>query len=647
MMGVRSVECRVRSIGWIVATTALMLAAMPSLADRKAEIDWRSDPLMIANVTVSGRTLTLEQVCRQLSRQTSAQFYVDRRYAGASVTLHIRSAKLETVMTCVEEITRLQWRLVDDMFFLTSNARGTAVVRWNERYQEARKTQLAKTTENRLQEWLYETMPFPPSFDAEWELTPLQREQIAYGNALSIFTMTPPQIGWLNYALRAKGFRTTDDAPPTDLLVREAPDLTARLNAVMIIDSPQGTLIVEKPLSAPEPRTADARPVKPVKTTDVAVDPQEPPKETALGGRLSGIWITDEKPTALSRLLRAAKARGFHDVFVPVLSRGQAIYPSKVLQPGVDRPVGEDRLSVIVETADRLGMRVHAVLDATLWGDATHPAPQPARYVAAQDRNLLDRTYSEQAQWQQGELAAMEADTDARNLPQADKSVYLCPASSQTARLLKAVAKEIASNYKVAGVCIDRLEYPRSAPFVVNGRDMTPPFGYTIEVRKEMIRAHQIDPIDIDPEGVRSPADLEAQALWDKFRRGKLTGLIAEVSATLKAINPDAVCSVTLDPESDAQSPGHWSQVDGVDALLPTVRSDTEEESDVQTVNALYAAVSKYAAVVPVLHGGEGEGLADLVASIGAQEHDKGWILRGSMTELTKALEGLPADSGK
>lgn len=633
----RSVECRV----WSLAVLFLLLA-VPSFADRKGETDWRTDPIMIANVTISGRTVTLKEVCRQFERQTSVEFYVDRRFAETPIAMHLRSAKLETAMTCIEEVTGLQWRLIDDMFLLTEDARGAAVVRWNERYAEARKSQVARTTESGVQQWLYDMMPFPPSFDPVWNLTPIQREQIAYQNALNVATMTLPQLDWLNYALLSRGFYSADVRIPTDLLVQKAPNLEVRMNTAMVIESPQGILLVEKPLTAPEPQTEQPPPI-PEKAEVLTVTEKKPVEKTALKDGLEGIWFTDEKPSDLDVLLDTARARNFKHVFVPVLSRGQAMYPSQALYPDSLVPEQPDRLKAVIDAAKQRGMKAYAVLDSTLWGDATHPIPGAANRPIVHDRNLLDRTYAEQAQWQQSELAALSGDPTAVITP-ADKSVYLCPASSQTARLVKAVAEEIARKYDVAGICLDRLDYPQSPPFVVNGRDMTVPFGFTIEVRKEMIRAHQIDPIDIDPE---EASDVEAKALWDKFRRGKLTGLVSEVCAAFKEIKPDGICAVTLNAESDAQSPAHWAQLADVDAVMPTVNMDASipgsmaEHADMRATNVLYTAVSKYSAVVPAMdvHGSTPRTFIGFEVDPAAPQ--KGWMLRGNSADLVKTLEML------
>lgn len=642
----RSDNCR-RLSGSVLPTALTVLLALASLsssADRKSELDWRSDPMMISLVSVSGRAISLSDICDRLDRQTSAEFHVDRRFAESAISIQASDVRLETVMTCVEEVTGLQWRLVDDIFFLTEEARGTAVVRWEERHREARKTEIARTVKTAVREWLYDTMPFPPSFDPVWELTPLQREQIAYDGALTVATMTPPQLEWLNFALLSTGFRPGETWIPTNLLLTQAPHLGISMTAAMMIDSPSGMFIVESPLTPPLAKPDDNQTPPEEEPRTVSVHMGEPTKETSLPDHLFGIWLTDEQPSDLAALFKTAKERGFENVFVPVIRRGQAIYPSRALTIGEPESEDEDRLASLIREAYEQGMKVHAVLDATLWGDAEHPAPPSTRFRAVEDRNLLDRTYEEQSKWQQSASAELNPNTAiAESL---DTEVYLCPASSQTARLLRSVVREIASKYDIAGICLDRVEYPRSGPFVVNGRDMSAPFGYTVEVRKEMIRAHQVDPIDVDPEGARSPEDLEAQAIWDRFRRGKLTGLIAETGAALKAIKPDAVFSVTLDWDSDAQSPGRWAQLPGVGAVLPEVRlGDTDhgqvaEHADVQSVNALCAAVSKYAAVVPVLRDADDMAkLLELMPVISPQEPDRGWIFYGGSSELVKTLE--------
>jgi hypothetical protein len=301
-------------------------------------------------------------------------------------------------------------------------------------------------------------------------------------------------------------------------------------------------------------------------------------------------------------------------------------------------------------------MKVHAVLDATLWGDDEHPVPPTASFLVLYERSLLGRTFIEQDRWQQAEVKAMQPEDEVPQLASPEeKRVYLCPASSRLPRLLASVAEEIAANYDVAGICLDNVDYPKGTPFIVGGEDLSPPYGYTLEVRREMIRLNQVDPIDVDPGSVRDGEDAEAFALWDKFRRGHLTGLLSEVSTVFKARKPDAVFAATLSLDSDAQSPAHWAALAGLDALLPYahIRSRMGDEAavlpkeDSDAIQGLHRAVVKNAAVIPAVAGLTREALPDqmpAIANVTKTVKDsglKGYILTGDARTLTAALDML------
>jgi len=651
---------RVVTRNLVILTIVLqgLFVGIPSHADRASELNWRSDPLMIASVALPQKTLTLKEACEQLARQTSGEFYVDRRYADVKVALHMNETRVETVMNIMESVTGFRWRLVGDIFLLGPDARGIAVTRWHARYVEAKNSHLARVAESRVREWLYSAMPFPPRVDMPWELTPVQREQIAYQEALSIFTMTPPQLDWLNSALRESGYRSPDVGFPTDMLVQTSPDIPIKMSAALVIDSPKGSFIVEKPLGPPIGGPVRISSKKPARIEPAPSESKGTPKKPSLKQELKGIWLTHENLRDLSGLLKKAKERGIDNLFLPVLESGETIYPSKVLPPAEKKSTSGDRLKQVINVADALGVKVHAVLDATLWGDAAHPVPRPANYGILHERNLLGRTYAEQEEWQRRELRALDPNPGPMTgAGPESKRFYLCPASSQVPRLLRSVVREIASNYQVAGICLDRVDYPKSTPFVLAGRDLAAPFGYTVEVRKEMIRLNQVDPIDVDPAGIRTPEDAEAFALWERFRRGKLTGLLTEVCAAFKAARPDGICSVTLDLASEAQSPAHWSKIAGLDALIPRVQlrppvdrlasADGASEEDAQAVMELHRAVLKNAAVVPVVSEIRASDFADQVVPVARivklakDDGLKGYILRGDASAIAMTLEAL------
>jgi hypothetical protein len=642
--------------------TIILLAACALASPILGQDDWTLDERTSATINLPQKAMTLEEICTEFGKQTSSEFYADRRDKDVRIGVYVGQTTLGTAMSVVESATGLEWRMVGNMFFLSRDARGVAVTRWEERYAQVKEAHLAGIRETEAREWFGSMMPFPPRVDAPWQLTPLQEEQFAYQGSLPVFTMTPPQIGWLNTVLPARDYRTAGGRVPVEQLAMDSPELTLELSAAMLIRSGIGDLLVEMPLS----RAADKETREPASSTPqkVELQPSEAdkgqPKKTNLKEHVTGLWVTRGNLRSVPDLLTRARARGVNHLFLPVLEAGHTVYPSKRLPQ--DSPYkGSDVLKDTIKAADALGIKVHAVLNATLWGDAAHPVPKDADYPLAYDRNLLGRTYAEQEKWQRIDLTSMQtyappATPALLSAPgPSERQVCLCPASSLTPRLVRSVAEELGESYGIAGICLDGVDYPESTPFVLAGEEMSPPFGYTLEVRREMIRLHQVDPIDVDASAVRTAGDAEAFALWDKFRRGRLTGLIAEVCSGFREKRPDGICTVTLDLTSDGPSPAHWSKIAGLDALIPFVEirkppgddafAYSREEADV--AGALHRAVLKDAAVIPAVTGLESDLLAEEIPALAgavklAEDTGlKGYIIRGDTRTLESALDVL------
>lgn len=620
--------------------------------------DWTSDERLIASVKLPQHSVILTDLCAELGRQTSSEFYVDRREGDRKIAWFAGDMKLKTAMTVIETVSGLKWRMVGDMFFLCHDPQGTAIARWNERYAEAKKIHLSGIHVKRVRDWVYNSMPFAAKYDPPWMLTPLQREQLAFSRSLLFYTMTPPQLAWLDAGLKLKGYEPNADQTVIDQAVAVSMDAPVQFNAAMIIHGQGQDFLIEMPLSAQTeaPKPDEPKAAKPAKL-DTGADGtvETAAKKIALKDTLKALWFTDADPDALAKLVKQAKAKGFNALFVPVMKCGYTIYPSKLL-PRERKYKDTDGLSSAIKTAADAGMKVHAVLDATAWGDADHAVPAAANYLALNERNLLGRTFAEQDKWQQSEMKAMQPDDPAiPTTPTEEKRVYLCPASSRLPRLLASVAEEIAANYDVAGICLDNVDYPKGTSFNVGGEDLAPPYGYTLEVRREMIRLNQVDPIDVDPVGVRNQDDADAYALWDKFRRGHLTGLLNEVSTLFKAKKADGIFSATLGLTSGTQSPVHWSKVAGLDAIIPLAeihgspdqQAFTFEKDDSDAVQGLHLALLKNAEVVPAVAGLSPDSAADQMPAVTEavkmvkDNGLKGYILRGDAKTLTTALDML------
>lgn len=643
----------------LISVGAFILVACCPLSGASAQSQWMEDERLQSLVEIPAKEITLSELCSLLRDQVTVETYVDRRFADYKIALFIEGkVPLKTAMSLAETVTGLKWRMVDDLFLLTKSVTGEAVTAWYERYAEAQKAHEAGVLEKRTREWLASTMPFPPRFDPPWMLSPLQGEEMAFQQALSIFAMTPAQMVWLDHALRVYGFQTGEDETPIDRLMRESTLVPVALNVGLVIRSGGKEYLIEMPLSEATRQTEEKKSEPPSVPPDTAApksseQPEEPTKTTNLTGEPKGIWVSGGDYDKLPSLIRKAKTAGFTDVFLPVLRLGYTLYPSSRI-PQEPAYRGKDPLGDAVRTADNLGIRIHAVLHATLWGDETHPVVPPASSPLIQDRNLLGRTFSEQEKWQRTELARLGDEVASQNIAN-DKRVYLCPASSQVSRLLRQIVDELATRYKIAGVCLDGLDYPRNTPFKLAGADLTPPFGYTIEVRKEMIRANQVDPLDVNSQSAKTAQDMELVRVWEQFRRGRLTGLITDIAGAFRSRNAKGVCSVVVDLDSPDQSPVHWAKIRNVDALIPEleITKPTEDtpagysQEDLDVVSSLQKSVGKNCTVIPAITGLDKESISNQTAavnSIALRFKDvglKALIISGDTDTLILALDSI------
>lgn len=670
--------------------TKWLVCALLALSSVVFAADWASDERMVLSVKIPEKSWTLKDLCAEFGKQTSSEFYVDRRDGDMTVAWYAGDLKLKPAMTAIEITTGRKWRMVGDMFYLSRDPQGAAVTRWNARYAEAKKIQLAGLERKLVKDWVYTSMPFPARYDVPWALTPLQREQVAYNRALLFYTMTPFQLNWLNSALVGLGYDQSYGLPAVEQAAYASPSTPVvvdnrmvinegypamvqviralayapvTFNAAMIIRDQNGSYLIEMPLSSPveEPAETEPKPETAIiaaapTSADATVEADAAPadaditavKKISLKTTVKGLWLTDLDISSFGALVSKAKAKGFDTIFLPVLRNGRTIYPSKVF-PDDSGAQDSDALRSALKIADDAGMKVHAVLETTLWGDAANPPPASTRYPALYARNLLGRTFAEQSKWQQSEMKTLKPDETTT----ADTRIFLCPASSRLPGLLASLAEEIAVNYDVAGICLDDVDYPKPEPFMLGGEDLSPGYGYNAEVRRDMIRLNQIDPIDVDPQSVRSDQDSSAFALWDIFRRGHLTGLLNEVSAAYKKKNADGIFSATVNLGSADQSPATWSRLTGLDAIIPLVEirapktgtDYTLEKADSDAVRDLHRAVIRHAAVVPAVIGLPSQSVSDAMPAVAdalKMVHDgglRGYILRGDPATLSIVLD--------
>ncbi|MGN1442496.1 MAG: glycoside hydrolase family 10 protein, partial [Acutalibacteraceae bacterium] len=145
----------------------------------------------------------------------------------------------------------------------------------------------------------------------------------------------------------------------------------------------------------------------------------------------------------IDSLLENAKKLGVSDVFVHAVSFSDAIYPSEIYpsstvfceKRGDKLPF--DALSVIIERAKKLDLKVHAWIN-------------PYRIQSSFDSGKLCETETAFRLYQSGNGDVVKA----------DGGLYYNPASERTVRLVTDAVRELLSGYDLAGIHIDDYFYP-------------------------------------------------------------------------------------------------------------------------------------------------------------------------------------------
>jgi len=170
-----------------------------------------------------------------------------------------------------------------------------------------------------------------------------------------------------------------------------------------------------------------------------------------------------------------------------------------------------------------------------------------------------------------------------------------------------------------------------------------------------MIRANQVDPLDVNSQSAKTAQDMELVRVWEQFRRGRLTGLITDIAGAFRSRNAKGVCSVVVDLDSPDQSPVHWAKIRNVDALIPEleITKPTEDtpagysQEDLDVVSSLQKSVGKNCTVIPAITGLDKESISNQTAavnSIALRFKDvglKALIISGDTDTLILALDSI------
>jgi uncharacterized lipoprotein YddW (UPF0748 family) len=280
-------------------------------------------------------------------------------------------------------------------------------------------------------------------------------------------------------------------------------------------------------------------------------------------------------PKTIQSVVNMARDGGFNTLIVQVRGRGDAYYASRhePRPPLLARqPDSFDPLALLLTSARRAGLNVHAWVNVNLVSDAQPPASR--RHVVHRHPEWLmvpRPLAADLARMNPKSGAYLKRLSDyARARSDRVEGIFLSPIHKGAVDHTVRVIEDIVTRYDVDGIHLDYIRFPNDE------------FDYSAEVLGEFRSAL----IGGMPSSERRELASRARnrplfytemfpQRWQEFRRERLTGLLTRIRSTVKARRPRAILSAAVFPDaSDAmtrrfQDWGNWLGAGLLDAICP------------------------------------------------------------------------------
>ena len=280
-------------------------------------------------------------------------------------------------------------------------------------------------------------------------------------------------------------------------------------------------------------------------------------------------------PASVLSVVETAKDAGFNTLIVQVRGRGDAYYASRYEPRAAalsGQPASFDPLALVLASAHRAGLKVHAWMNVNLVSDAVPPAA----------RGHLVRTHPEWLMVPRGlstDLARLnpkdpaylkQLSEFARSRSDRVEGLFISPMHRGAVDHAVRVIGDVAARYNVDGIHLDYIRFPNDefdygARVLEDFRDAITARLSGAERREYASRARNRPLFYTEMFPQR----------WQEFRRARLTALLTRIRETVKARRRRAVLSAAVFPDAvDAstrrfQDWGGWLQSGLLDAICP------------------------------------------------------------------------------
>jgi uncharacterized lipoprotein YddW (UPF0748 family) len=299
-----------------------------------------------------------------------------------------------------------------------------------------------------------------------------------------------------------------------------------------------------------------AHPAAQTRSLASALPPPPPPAAELREprGEVRALWVTRSAlatPDQVTRLVQDARDAGFNTLLVQVRGRGDAWFlnglePRAAALAGA--PATFDPLAQTLTQAHAAGLRVHAWVNVNLVAsvalmphEATHlvnlhpdwlMVPRPLAHELSGMDPRRPQYVARLAAWSRNHASTIEG-------------LYASPIPIEAAHYLEAIVRDLAARYPIDGLHLDYVRYPTSD------------FDYSAGALTAF-RASLIDELST-PERARLEARRRTDPLvyvntfperWTKYRRTRLTDLVARLRAAVKKERPNALISAAVKPDA-------------------------------------------------------------------------------------------------
>jgi uncharacterized lipoprotein YddW (UPF0748 family) len=290
------------------------------------------------------------------------------------------------------------------------------------------------------------------------------------------------------------------------------------------------------------------------------------------------MWVqrtTLASSAAILAAVSAAKDAGFNTLVVQVRGRGDAYYNSRY-EPRpralAARPAAFDPLDLILTTAHRAGLKVHAWINVNLVSDSALPVSRDHLVYQHPEWLMVPRPLAVDLQGMNPRHPDYVRRLSAYARERSDRveGLFFSPIHKGSVEHTTKVIGDVAARYPVDGIHLDYIRFPNED------------FDYSAEALEEFrteiqSRLSGAERRDYAARATGRPlfyTEMFPQR-WQEFRRARLTSLLTKIRATVKARRPAATLSAAVFPDAIEattrrfQEWGEWLESGLLDAVCP------------------------------------------------------------------------------